>query len=227
MQEHDSGAMIVASDLATIRGAQGYEELTSFTQLKDAVRVERDSREWLERFLVPEASPYRKFLRVKRYVHRASRQDEDADILKHVYRAGQLDLVVSETDRFVHVAVSGGTEEILSVPPSDRAQRIMAIARSVLNMEGTYHDGRGNRKPYAWRFAFPEEIGEGTSFRTSGENPMHMETWASRLDGGIKAGRLWFLIHKRRVVTSGREIWLDESQWFSGKALDGYNRPRR
>lgn len=62
-----------------------------------------------------------------------------------------------------------------------------------------------------------------------------MPSWASRLDGGIRAGHLYFFCFKRRQSGDGSLILLNSRHWFDGQAWRPTNirrgderpRPRR
>jgi hypothetical protein len=230
MDEQDRGARIVASYLAELRAVTVWENLTGFEGL-DAL-VPQESQMWLARFLTPEASPYRDFTRVQRFIHRSTGLS-DPDLLRHVYRGAGHDLVVTESATWVHVLVSD--VDVLAVPPdappekaqATRASRLQDLARAVLRTEGTRSDDRGGTVAYAWRFAFPDPVQDGSTYRTGSEDPTFMWSWADRVDGGIRARQPWFLLHKTRPVTSGRVVRLNASEWFSGRCWDVYRSERR
>jgi hypothetical protein len=45
-----------------------------------------------------------------------------------------------------------------------------------------------------------------------------MESWASRINGGIAPFGLYFILHKKELETSGVRIDLDPAHWFDGLA---------
>jgi hypothetical protein len=220
--ERDDGKAVVAATLDLLRSAQNepYVRLNAFEDLPDGARVQLESETWAQRFFTADATPYRRFTRIDREVHHAT-EAAPVDLIRYGYRAQGFDLVVREAVSFEHVEIRGGADDLLTLPVEARGRRIHEIARALFKVEGTY-DFNGTPRPYAWAFAFPDELGEGAQFRTSNKDPMWMWSWADRVDGGIKAGHLWLLLHKRRESTSGRNVWLNDREWFSGHCWDAY-----
>ena len=51
-------------------------------------------------------------------------------------------------------------------------------------------------------------------------------SWAERADGGIRKGRLYFVLYKHYAPGDGRVVHLNAAHWFDGKCWDVYRYQR-
>ena len=84
-------------------GPAAFVELAGFDALVDGAAVEQDSRSWAARIFQPAASPWRPDPAVKRTVAYAAA--DSFDLIRHELRAGEIDLAITESVRFVLVGV--------------------------------------------------------------------------------------------------------------------------
>jgi hypothetical protein len=205
-----------------------WQPFSSFRNFPDGERVENDSRQWADRLFRPNTNPYR-VTPVQRSVHHATK--DTFDLLRHAYRVKVKDrwlgLEVFESVEFVLVRVVP-ERGLLSGAEAALASDIGDLANSVLRMEGSVVGPTGQDEPYVWSFQYERPLGEGSRFSTApAAEPLMLHTFASRLDGGIRRGVLFFLAHKIHPRSGGRLIVLDGFNWFDGKCWEPYeNGPR-
>ena len=119
--------------------------------------------------------------------------------------------------------LKSGADELATMNHRDKLKRIDDIAHRILAMAGTRLGDDYQEHAFLWRFLFPQEIREGTRFSTDpGKDVDGMWSFADRVDGGIRNGRLYFLLFKRREPTDGRRIFLSAQHWFDGKCWEPY-----
>lgn len=204
----------------------GFTPLMNFRELTDGPGVENESRLWAGRFFSSLASPYTKGTRVVRSTHAAT--SDTFDVLRHEYSALGRSLVLRETAAFSVLEIARGGDAVLDLRPRDRPESIHQIAEVVLATTGVFVGRTMEEEPYHWRFLFPEEIVEGCAFTTNPDaNVNWLWSWAERADGGIKSGRVYFVLHKHREATDGRIVFLNTRHWFDGKCWDPYRGPER
>jgi hypothetical protein len=205
--------MITGARSATFVPVPAGAKLSTLAELVDGERVELDSRQWAETFFVELASPWRPFSRRDRSFLAAG-VGGPVDVLLHEYQVGQRALRVYETAESVFVSLE---DLVLGPLPEERRQQVADVTAALFKMEGT-RSGRAGRTPYKWAFQLDgNDLVEGTTFSSAPEvSVSFMESWANRVGGGIKAGRLYFLLWKRRESGDGRWIRLNEAHWFDG-----------
>jgi len=197
--------------------ATAFTEVQNFGGIPDGAAVRSNSVKWLGRFLREEAGPYVTGRRVRMSIHRATTDTLDA--LHFQYEFGGKTLEVLETVNFVLVRFDG--QEILSFTENEKQRAITERSGQILNVIGTYLGSDLNDTEYRWTFQFPFSIKEGTRFSTNPKaNPELMWSWAERLDGGIRNGKLFFLGFKVTEATSGRHFIPNGQHWFDGKCWD-------
>jgi hypothetical protein len=130
-----------------------------------------------------------------------------------------------ETVDFVLLRIEEGGENVLKVSQDKRRDAIAAMAGLLLNPPPALKAGR----PQAtWPFEFAGMIEDGSRFSTDASlEPLVMPSWASRVDGGIRAGHLYFVCFKKRQSGDGRLIMLNSHHWFDGKAWAPYQHPKQ
>jgi hypothetical protein len=202
-------------------------ELTGFDAFGDGVAVEQDSRAWAERFFQPAASPYRPEPIVRHSFYFAS--GPSFDLLRHELRVGELDLVVTESVRFVLVSVRAPNLPALGSNDNALAQAITDLGEQILVMNGTSFNPFGQSSKYQWTLQYEAPLREGSRFTTAPQtDPALVQSHAERLDGGIQRGLPFFLGYKARGSGDGRRVFLDGRHWFDGKCWKPYERsPRR
>lgn len=200
---------------------EDYVPIEDLNTLPDGARVAHDSLFWTGKFLTGVASPYDTARRVRRSIHHATA--DSFDTLRHEYDSLGKPLVVEETANLLLVTVDVSLENLQTKSERAKQAEIHALAELVLNIRGTMVAQNLQGAPYQWVFRFPDTIREGTRFSTAPEqDPLRMWSWASRVDGGIHQGRLYFLGFKKPESTSGRNIVPDPQHWFDGKAWDAF-----
>ena len=200
--------------------AQGYEPLSSFKQLRDGRGVEGHSRMWMGRLLSASANPYAAEAVTVRTFHAASA--DMFDVLRHEYSAHGMDVVLFETLDFCVLVLRSGAPELGALGRQDKIDRINELARKLLAVDGVT-SWPGNPEPYHWTFQFPKEIGEGSKFSTNpGAESRLFSSWSDCAEGGIRRGRLYFMLYKREEATSGKLISHDPTRWFSGEYAEPY-----
>lgn len=193
-----------------------YVEVHDLRSVPDRARVEQDSSSWTQRFFTNATNPYTQKGAVRRSIHMAT--PDTFDVIRHEYDAVGKHLVVEETVNFILVTVEPPLDALSTIDERAKQDEIGKIAALVLRMSGTKVATNLQEAPYHWAFRFPATIHEGTTFSTNPEqSPQRMWSWASRLDGGIYGGRLYFLCFKKGESTSGRMFTLDAQHWFDGK----------
>jgi hypothetical protein len=202
-------------------------ELTGFDPFGDGIAVEQDSRDWAERFFQPAASPYRSEPKVKHGFTFAS--GDNYDLLRHELRVGDLELVVTESVRFVLVSVRAPNLPALGSNDDALAKAIADLGEQVLRMKGTAFTPFGQSQKYQWTLQYEAPLRDGSRFTTAPQaEPAILQSHAERLDGGIGRGSPFFLGYKARGSGDGRLVVLDGKHWFDGKCWKPYERsPRR
>jgi|ERR1022692_1409829 hypothetical protein len=203
-------------DAMRLAEPRGYVEMQDFHELPDGARVEQNSMSWSEKFFTAAANPYHQKLSVRRSVHHAT--PDTFDVVRHKYDAVGKRLVVDETVNLILITVEQPLDDLLTKGEGEKRNEINKIAGLLLKMSGTMVATNLQDAPYLWVFRFPATIRKGARFSTNPEaDPRRMWSWASRLDGGIHEGRLYFLCFKQRESTSGRIMSPDSQHWFDGK----------
>jgi hypothetical protein len=211
---------LVSQWLGVVRRATGFVEVKDLAQLPDGARVAQDSQSWTGRFLTPAANPY-SVPGVRRSIHHAT--EDTFDVVRHEYEAANQRLVVEETVNFVLVTVDAPLESLQTGNENAKQDEINRVAAVVLKMAGTMVGQNLQPAPYVWTFRFPAALREGSRFSTDpGQDPRRMWSWASRVDGGIHQGRLYFLCFKKPESTSGRYLTPDGQHWFDGRCWDAF-----
>jgi hypothetical protein len=200
-------------------GLNDYTPLDDLTTLPDGARVAQDSRSWAGQFLTSAANPYEGRRTVRRTVHRATA--DTFDTLRHEYEALGKRLVMEETVNFLLLTVDSPPADLQATNERTKQEEIQGLAALVLRMSGTRVAENLQPAPYQWVLRFPTPIAEGARFSSAPEQDLRrMWSWASRVDGGIHRGRVYFLAFKKRESTSGRNITPDGQHWFDGKCWD-------
>lgn len=214
---------LVDRDLA-LAEKHGFRPIDESTQSLVDAHAAGDSRYWMPRFLLPEASPYRPGLEVRRSLVDFPSQGLP-DTLRHEYtisvtdgdgRAHRLHLVVTETYYDVRIAVEHEGVDLLTLAFDERVSEISWIAAHVIALHGTHHSRpRANEYfgwvTHDWVFLY-DTLNEGSKFSTAPtEDLVTVWSWAYRVDGGISKGRVYFLGHK---FTNGHAPGIDPSLWF-------------
>jgi hypothetical protein len=171
--------------------------------IPDAERVRQYSEAWCGRFFRPQFDPYRQAGEVK--VSAGPAGMDTFDVLRHDYRVQGMRLEVLETVQFTVVRFEIRT--LLELAEEDKRRAISRAAAGVLNLPG--------------EFRFPPVIGHGVLFSTRPEaNPITLRAWTDRVDGGVRAGRLFFMCYRRLEPAGGRPVFLNGQRWFDGKCWE-------
>jgi hypothetical protein len=98
----------------------------------------------------------------------------------------------------------------------------------LLATRGTFIGKNMLEQPYFWRFLFAGPIAEGSVFTTNPDADVNwLWSWADRADGGVRRGRLYFVLYKHREATDGKIVFLNMAHWFDGKCWEPYRAPSR
>ena len=198
------------------RAGSAWLPQADFTALADGAAVKQDSEKWCGIFFKPEANPHEAHPAAALMIHHATA--DTADIIRYDYGPAAKRLRLYETLDFVLLSMEQGGVEVLKLSQEKRPPAIAVIAQSLLNQPAPQT---------AWSFAFPPSIENGSRFSTdASQEPQMMPSWASRVDGGIHAGHLYFVCFKRRQSGDGRLIFLNNRHWFDGQAWAPYQRPK-
>ncbi len=201
----------------------GFIPLSDFNELDDGDGVELDSETWLERFLIPEASPYRRDVKVVRYIHSATLSTHD--LIWHGYTIGDdLEVAVIESVAFVLIRLNQVDTPLILSDDEQTTENITRLAERVLQHSGTYIDAMGQDLSYSLTFHYNPPLVDGSRF-TSGpdRDPNILPNWVDRVDGGIHKGGLFFLGYKVHGSGDGRLIFLSGRDWFSGECWEAYS----
>ncbi|HVR83158.1 MAG TPA: hypothetical protein VMU54_02530 [Planctomycetota bacterium] len=164
-------------------------------------QVRADSEYWCRQQLVSDALPY---LPGRKEAIAASPSAEGTphtpvrlDLLRHRYKVDDFDLELVEGRNFTLLRLPA--PRVLQGSTAQRGAEIHRLARMLMT------------EP--WTFLLPGTIGEGIQF-TSNPDVLPDETfsWKERGDGGIRAGKLWFLCSRRIPDIVG---FHNGMQWFS------------
>lgn len=198
------------------RAAGAWLPRPDLNALPDGAAVKQDSEKWCGIFFKPEANPHEANPAAALMIHHATA--DTADIIRYDYGSAARRLRLYETVDFALLSIEQGGVDVLKLSQEKRPPAIAAIAGGLLNKPA----------PGAiWSFAFPQSIEDGFRFSTdASQEPQAMPSWASRVDGGIHAGHLYFVCFKRRQSGDGRLILLNSRHWFDGQAWAPYQRPK-
>lgn len=195
---------------------------TDLTALPDGAAVQQDSEKWCGIFLKPEVNPHSANPAAALAIHHAT--GDTADILRYDYGSTPMRLRLYETVDFVLLRVEEGGGQVLKVSQDKRREAIAAMAGLLLTPPPPQKAG-GSKA--TWSFEFAGMIEDGSRFSTdASQEPVVMPSWASRVDGGIRAGHLYFVCFKKRQSGDGRLILLDSHHWFDGQAWAPYQSPK-
>lgn len=157
-----------------------------------------DSLLWCGRIFVPTASSHHPPNAARHAFHLADVDPGPADLLRHEYRAADLDLVVTEGVNFV--LIRAGTAPRKSVNAT--ASALIALP----------WEGRRPASPGERTVRLPEPSGEDVLVSTNPEeHPMSAVEWSDRVDAVIRRGAVYLLCYKRRSETMG---FRHDGQWF-------------
>ena len=174
--------------------------------------VQQDSETWCGIFFKPEFNPRAANPPSEIATHNATA--DTADIIRYNYRSEGLHLRVYETIDFAVLGIDDPRVDVLQLSQDKRTAGIAAAAAKFINMPAAV-------------FRFPESIEDGARFSTdAAQEPVIMPSWASRIDGGFHAGRLFFLLFKTRQSGDGRVILLNSHHWFDGEAWAPHQAPK-
>ena len=194
----------------------------NFTALPDGASVQLDSEKWCGVFFKPEANPHAAIPAATLAIHHATA--DTADILRYNYGSTTMRLRLYETVDFALLRIEEGAD-ILHSSLDERPGAIADMARRLLNNPPATKAGA---PPATWSFQFTKVIEDGSRFSTdASQEPVVMPSWASRVDGGIHAGHLYFVCFKNRESGDGRLIMLDSHHWFDGQAWAPYQHRKR
>ncbi len=156
-----------------------------------------DSLAWCRAIFVPAASPHHPPNAARHAFHLADVDPGPADLLRHEYRAMDLDLVVTEGANFVLIRAM-----------ADPRKSVHAIAAAVI---GLPWEGRP-AAPGARPLRLAEPRGEDVLVSTNPEeHPMSALEWSDRIDAIVRRGAVYLLCYKRRSEIMG---FLHDGQWF-------------
>jgi len=204
------------------RAGKAWLPQSDLMALADGPAVKRDSESWCGIFFRPEVNPYRASPAATLAIHRATA--DTADMIRYDYGSPAMRLRLYQTVDFALLRIEEGSVDVLKLSQDRRRMAITEIAAELLNKPPIAAAG----SPKAWPFEFPNSIEDGSRFSTgASQEPQAMPSWASRVDGGIHAGQLYFLCFKRRRSGDGRVILLNSHHWFDGQAWAPYERPKR
>jgi hypothetical protein len=191
--------------------------------LPDGAAVQQDSEKWCGIFFSPQANPHAANPVALIATHSATA--DTADIIRYDYAAPSFRFRLYETVDFALLTIEEGAD-ILSFGPEKRVSAVQAVAARVLQPAPPQNAGASSER--LWPFAFPKAIEDGARFSTDeSQIPEAMPTWASRVDGGLRHGHLYFLCFKKRESGDGRVILLNSHHWFDGAAWAPYRQPKR
>jgi hypothetical protein len=175
--------------------ARAFEEIAGPDDIAEQARAE--SEYWCDEVFSPEANPH-DAKAVRRCAHRAPRGGPD--LLRHQYEAAGLAVTVTEGRNFLLIEIDRRSLDLLSLPKERRAGAIRRVARALF---------RGASVPSS---RLPRELEEGAHFTTDeGAEPMLLPSWRHRIDGGIRSGRLYFLVYKKVPQRIG---FARDDRWF-------------
>jgi hypothetical protein len=208
----------LAEWLALVEGAssEGFTRVERFEEIPAAARA--DSWFWCDCIFASELSPHNEALAPKHAFHRATA--DKPDLLRHEYKAGGLDLVVTESRNFVLVQVARSSLDILALQGAERGAAIQRVADALFNRRrGTSSRGSSGHDEVCAPLPVPSGVDEGTCFSSDPEvDPSLLSCWSDRIECGIRDGRLYFLIYKKMAQCAG---YANASQWFDeGHACD-------
>jgi hypothetical protein len=179
-------------------GAEGFDEIANTDDLPAGARA--DSLYWSRAFFTPGVGPYEPSQRVRRAVHRAT--VSTPDLVRHEYEASGLRLTVTEGRSFSLIVIARESLDILALTEAERRNAVARAAAALFHADCVA--GRC--------FRLPETLAEGVFFSTNpGADPRLLGAWQDRIDGGIRAGELFFLLYKRLSWIAG---WLNGSEWL-------------
>jgi hypothetical protein len=205
------------------RAGKAWLSQSHLTALADGAAVKQDSESWCGIFFRPEVNPHRANPAATLAIHHATA--DTADIIRYDYGSTAMRLRLYETVDFALLRIEEGRVDVLKLSQDRRRTTITELAGELLSKPSTATAGAS---PEAWPFEFPNSIEDGSRFSTgASQEPQAMPSWASRVDGGIRAGQLYFVCFKRRRSGDGRVILLDSHHWFDGLAWAPYQGPKR
>lgn len=207
------------------RAGGAWVTVTDLKLLPDARRVQRDSEEWCALFFTAGANPHQADAMPVIAIHRAT--PETADIIRYDYASGNMRLRLYETVDFVLLRVEQTEVEPLNLHQDKIPAAITRISRILLNKPAPAAPSPVSEEAQTWAFQFSPPIQEGSRFSTgASQDPHLMPSWTSRVDGGIRGGRLYFMCFKKRQSGDGRLIILNSHHWFDGQAWAPYEGPK-
>jgi hypothetical protein len=194
-----------------------------FTALADGAAVKQDSEMWCGIFFKPQVNPHAAKPAATLAIHHATA--DTADIIRYDYGSTAMRLRLYETVDFALLRIEEGGVDVLKLSQDKRQAAITTIAGGLLNRPAAANAGASPEA--TWPFQFPKSIEDGSRFSTdASQEPQAMPSWASRVDGGIRAGHLYIFCFKRRQSGDGRLILLNSHHWFDGQAWAPYQRPK-
>ena len=201
--------------------ANGFTPLASFDDLGDGPGVRHDSEVWCDRFLTPEANPWRDGADTERSVH-PSTDDLDDMLLTRCALDEELAIEVVESIEFILVRLQP-LVPVLGASASQTDAAVEQLADKVLLRAGSGSTATGEEESYRWDFHYFPPLDDGTRFSSAPDAfPMNLPGWWSRLDGGIESGQLVFFGPKKRTSGDGRMVFLNGRAWFDGSCWDPY-----
>jgi hypothetical protein len=214
----DKNAVVETDDLVGAwlrmidRAGDAWVSQKDLSTLPAGAAVQQDSETWCGIFFKPEFNPRAASPPSAIATHSATA--DTADIIRYDYRSKGLHLLVYETIDFALLRIDDPQVDVLQLSQDKRAAGIAAAAAKFINVPSAV-------------FQFPKSIEEGARFSTdAAQEPVIMPSWTSRIDGGVHAERLFFLLFKTRQSGDGRVILLNSHHWFDGEAWAPYRAPK-
>ncbi len=217
----------------------GFVPFKGWESISASGAVQGESERWMNVFLTDRANPYHAGARVTRWAHHHTTNTDDVlrqDVVFHVEDTAErpgldISLRILEAADVIFISVTPPKgQEILKLPLERRAEEATFYADQILRRTGTFqrYMGGAGTVAYTWTFLH-SPLEEGVWFSTDAtEDSALMLFWASRVDGGISNGRLFFWCWKKPEMTSGKKFWeLDGKHWFDGEAYRQLNAPHQ
>jgi hypothetical protein len=175
---------------------ESFRRASDFTEVPEPPMP--DSLWWCGTIFLASASPHHPANEARHGFHLAGVDDGPAfDLLRHEYRAGGFDLVVTEGVNFVLIRAAGAGPK-----------GVNAVAAALVNLP----PDRRRPAPARERVRFPEPRGDDVLVSTDpDEPPWSMVEWSDRIDAVVRRGAVYLLCYKRRSEIMG---FLHDGQWF-------------
>jgi hypothetical protein len=173
--------------------------------------VRAHSALWCGDHLVPDAFPYLPGRDSRLDASAATVKTPDSppriDLLRHRFDLAGFPLELIEGRNFTFVRISA--LKALQGSTEARAAEIQRMSRLLL--------------AHPWTFRLPTALEEGVRFSSNPDVlPDETASWTERGDGGIRAGKLWFLCTRRMPHVVG---FSNDQQWFPAEFRSGLGAP--